>query len=48
MRLFSIVMLAGLGVAGLYGSAPEVGCSICYEGIYPSDPYKREALQVCF
>jgi hypothetical protein len=48
MRLFSIVILAGLGVASAYTAAHPSRVFGIYEGMYPSDPYKREALQICY
>ena len=48
MRLSSIVLLAGIGTASLYTAAHPARVMNLYEGMYPSDPYKRQALQICF
>jgi hypothetical protein len=48
MRLFSVVILAGLGLASAYTAAHPDRVFDFYDGMYPSDPYKREALEICF
>ena len=42
-----IIVLLVVGAAGFAAMKPEV-VKAFYEGIYPSDPVKRQALDMCF
>jgi len=48
MRLSSIVGLLGLGAASAFAATHPAQVIDLYENLYPSDPYKREALELCF
>ena len=48
MRIFSLVGMLGLGIAGAFATSHSEQVRDFYQTLYPSDPYKREALELCF
>lgn len=47
MRISSIVLMAGLGAAVGYAVSSPGRVLALYEQIYPSNPYKQQALDLC-
>ena len=48
MRIFSMAGLLGLAAASAFAATHPDRVRDFYETLYPSDPYKREALELCF